>query len=219
MTESAPIRYNHLCLQKVRIALSVSAKPCIAYLMRLVPICRGLLLLTCIFLATSMSGCIFDPPRGKTKPPDPPAQYYVRSTPEFVLLNYQTAYNNRDSAQYDSLYDDVYEGTSRDPASGVLSTFHKRDEADHIAALAKSPTVASVRLVFGASLRFTDLSDPPGYATLTVQDTHLDLNVTEGTSYSLIGNDIMVFKFKPRTPDPTSTTDTTWQIIGWTEGL
>ncbi len=164
-----------------------------------------------------MSGCIFDPPKGKVKPPEQ-VVYYVRSTPEYVLLNYQTAYSNRDSTQYDSLYDDVYEGFSKDQA-GVLSTFYKRDEADHIAFLAKSTDVASVHLVFGTSLRFTDLSDPPGYATLQVQDTSLEINAIQGTSYSLIGNETMLFKFKPRTPDPTSKTDTTWQIVGWTEGL
>src|SRR6185295_2737290 len=153
--------------------------------------------------------------KGKEKPPEP-VVYYVRSTPEFVLQNYQTAYSHRDSTQYDSLYDDVYEGVSRDPA-GAVSTFHKRDEADHISALAKSTEIASVNLKFGTSLRYTDLSDPPGYATLLVQDTRLEINVTQGTSWSLIGNDPMIFKFKPRTPDPTSLSDTTWQIIGWTE--
>jgi len=65
--------------------------------------------------------------------------------------------------------------------------------------------------------RFTDVGDPPGWATILVANPRIEID-DQPVSYSIDPSaETMQFKFVPTTPDSTSPTDTTWKIIRWFE--
>lgn len=167
----------------------------------------------CVFL---LAGCgkkrhLFDPI---------PPRYLVLSSPANVLLALAKAYTSRDSAEYKLLFHDSYQGTSldqRDPSPYPL-TFTKADEAQHIAALARDPSLMGVDLQLVASLvRFTDAGDPTGWATIQNPIARLSI-LGFPDSYTITpAEETIEFRFIPKTPDSASPTDTTWKIIRWTE--
>ncbi len=147
-------------------------------------------------------------------------RYPVLSSPANVLAALAIAYSSRDSVEYKLLFHDNYQGSSLDQGNPLpqLLTYTKADEARHIAALAKSTTVSSVDLQLVPMLyRFTDMGDLPGWATIS--NPVFRLSIFDGPeTYEIIpSEELMEFKFIPRTPDSTSPTDTTWKIIRWTE--
>ena len=88
----------------------------------------------------------------------------------------------------------------------------------HVGGLYRESSISGVALDFGGSLiRFTDLSDRAGWAT--IQTSFVSLNIFDNpTSYSLFGTgETFEFKFIPKTPDSASPTDTTWKIVQWNE--
>lgn len=173
-----------------------------------------LAVLALLLCALPLSGC------GKKRhlvDPIPP-RYPVLSSPANVLVALAKAYASLDSAEYKSLFDDGYQGSSinqKDP-SPQLVTFTKADEARHIAALAKSTTVTSIQLQLRNLVRSTDAGDPPGWALM--QNPIFSLTIFDGpNSYDVAAStETIEFRFIP-TLDSTSPTDTTWKIIRWTE--
>ncbi len=150
----------------------------------------------------------------------PGAKYLTPSSPQSVLFNLKQSYTSRDSVAYDSLFDAFYQGASLDqgaPGGPQILNFTKVDEAQHIAALARTTTIRSITLDFGSSLiRYSDGADPPGWATIQIADPHLEIDDTERFT-TIQPNETMRFKFVPTTPAPGSPTDTTWKIIRWEE--
>jgi len=174
------------------------------------------LALVCV-LAT-FSGCIFSPPQGKGKIVIPP-KYDVPASPELVLSNMVKAYTAKDSTAYKACFDDLhYFGTSVDQTGGqaVPESLYFANEAQHISALARS--AADVHLQLTPSIvRSRDTGDPPGWAL--IQNPVYNLTIDDGsTEYVITGaSETIEFRFVPKTPDTSSQTDTTWQIIRWTE--
>jgi len=161
-----------------------------------------------------MSGC------GDNNPVIPVLQgkYLASSTPQNLLENLRRAYTSRDSVGYDSLFDATYAGQTIDNAQpGPPLTFTKADESLHIRALARSTTITSIVLSFGANpIRYTDAGDSTGWTSMQVLNPAV--GVADGTTLVFTGaNDIMVFKFRPTTPASGSPTDTTWKIVRWME--
>jgi len=87
----------------------------------------------------------------------------------------------------------------------------------HIDALARSFSIANVSLAFPPSMvRETDGGDPPGWATIRLQNVLIEINDSP-SSYHVIPSGTQEFKFEPTTPSALSPTDTTWHIVRWTE--
>jgi len=165
----------------------------------------------CLLLG-AMMGCGDDNP---VKPPNPGPKYLASSTPQNTLENLRRAYTTRDSTGYDSLFDPRYQGTSIQSGMPLIA-FTYSDERRHIGALANAASITSVELFFPPLTRTTDLGDPPGWATIQVQNVLLQVN--DGTSsLNLEPDETMEFKFAPTTPSAGSPTDTTWHVIRWTE--
>jgi len=177
---------------------------------------------SCLVTATlcAFSGCIFSPAK---KPPTikPPIIYPALVNPFAVLEALSTAYAAKDSEEVKLLYDhDNYRGSSTDNTDGTTLPFTWANEVDHVTTLGHHPEITSVVLTFPPSLvRFDDLNDPPGWATIQIiSDMHVEVNTNATTSYALFGSgETITFKFVPKTPDASSPTDTTWKIIRWTE--
>jgi len=166
-------------------------------------------------LVMALAGCGGDNGVGP-KPPGPP-QYLTSSTPQNVLTNLKLAYERRDSTAYDSLFDVSYVGTSFDPSNLNTITFSKADEKRHVQALERTTSITSVSLTFSPVLiRGVDGADPPGWATISMQNMTLEINDTP-TSQNLVPNVTWEFTFAPTTPSAGSPTDTTWHIVRWTE--
>jgi len=167
-------------------------------------------------LLAAIAGCGDDNHTG----PGPNQQpiYLDSSTPLNVLHNMRIAYESRDTTAYISLFDANYQGASYDPSGPGQLTFSKGDEAQHIRGLLRSSTITSVSLTFPPVLnRFTDISDPPGWATVQMAGAGLGVEINDGpTTYTLLSG-TMEFKFLPTTPALGSPTDTTWQIVRWYE--
>src|SRR5439155_15437335 len=128
--------------------------------------------------------------------------YPKLSSPFNVLAALETAYECRDSVEFKLLYDSLYVGTTIDQRGGDRPgqyTFNKADEVRHVASLAKNPSV-TIDLTYPPVLtRVTDLSDPPGWAT--IQTSGLRLEIDDGsiaTSYFIASDrETMEFKFIP----------------------
>ena len=168
-------------------------------------------------LLAFLVGCSKDNPVKQILPQAP--RYLPSSTPLNTLEDMRRAYTNRDTTEYDALFDRDYNGSSIDqtaPGSPMLM-FTWSDEARHINALARTTTITSITFSFPPNLsRFTDLSDPPGWGT--VDASGLTLEISDGsTTLEVSRSETMQFKFRPTTPSPGSPTDTTWQIVRWTE--
>ena len=166
-------------------------------------------------VVTALAGCGGDN-AVKPIPPGPP-HYLSLSTPQNVLTNLKLAYELRDSTGYDSLFDPSYVGASYDPFTLNPITFSRTDEKHHVAALAKITTISSINLTFPPVLtRETDVSDPPGWATIRMQNVLIEIS-DEPNTYTITPNLSQEFKFAPTTPSAGSPTDTTWHIVSWAE--
>ena len=179
---------------------------------------RGFVALALLCL---MSGCIFSP---KKKPPIviPPPDYPKLINPFAVLEALRLAYGARDTNEIKLLYDkdNNYLGTSIDPSDGSSLTFNWNDEVAHVAALARHTSITSVTISYPPSLvRYTDLADPPGWASIELlRGSGYNVEINDyPTSYFLKSDVRTEFKFIPKTPDASSSTDTTWKIIRWSE--
>lgn len=150
---------------------------------------------------------------------EPPVPYPLLITPSDVLDALALAYSRKDSVEFDLIYDDGYAGSSFDPKVPGELTFTKADEMRHIAALHRSLSIRNVSMTYPpARTRYTDLEDLPGWATIQLSGTGLNVEIADGENvYNLIGGGTFEFKFIPTTPDSTSPTDTTWKIVRWTE--
>src|SRR5678815_1007087 len=111
---------------------------------------RTLCLVLCVFAL-----CVGCGTEKSITGPVPRTGYLALTTPENTLTTMIRAYANRDTAQLALVYDDAYEGTSRDADdwSPETLTFTKRDEIEHVAALARSSSVASVSVALNPVLR------------------------------------------------------------------
>jgi hypothetical protein len=163
-----------------------------------------------------ISGCIFSP---KKKPPTvtPPPDYPQLINPFTVLDALELAYGAKDSNEIKLLYHRDYAGKSTDQSDQSVLNFTKAEEVEHVAALARHATI-KVTLKFPPSKsRYSDLADPPEWATIQMtQGVNVQIDDSP-TSYYLTTGVITEFKLIPKTPDASSSTDTTWQIIRWNE--
>ena len=175
---------------------------------------RGFVALALVCL---ISGCIFSP---RQKPPVviPPPDYPKLINPFAVLDALELAYGARDSNEVKLLYDKDYLGTSTDRSDGSVLNFTKAEEVEHVAALARHTSITHVFLKFPPNkTRFSDGADPPEWATIQMsQGVNLQIDDSP-TSYYLTSGVITEFKLIPKTPDASSSTDTTWSIIKWNE--
>jgi hypothetical protein len=173
--------------------------------------------ITALVLAGVMGGCGDDNTVGPK--PNPQPSYLDSSTPFNVLYNMRIAYTARDTTAYDSLFDVNYMGTSYDPVTNNSLHFSKADEKRHVKALLLTSTVTSVSLTFPPVFnRYTDISDPSGWATVQMAGAGLGVEINDGaTSYGLVSGGTMEFKFIPTTPALGSPTDTSWHIVRWSE--
>ena len=166
-----------------------------------------------------LGGCIFSPAQSHPDP-NPRPVYPVPQSPEVVLDNLSSAYANRDSTEYKSLFDSSYVGISENVVLGTVDEFRYADEVMHIAALARKASITSVAFTFGTLLRFPS-DDPahPEWALIPMPGDGVKVQVDDGEdSWQATGtNEYFQFTFKPTTPAPSSPTDTTWQIIRWKE--
>lgn len=168
------------------------------------------------------AGCIFSPDHGDEKV-KPPPQYPRLDTPLNVLSALQLAYQNRDSVEYEQLYDSSYVGTStdlNDPPATQVSTFRRADELIHIGALQHSTTISQVVFDLGPQTTWTRLSsdDPsnPDWAQIQIGRGNLRIEIYDGaTLYSVQSINPVTFTLKPT---PTGApNDTLWKIIRWNE--
>jgi hypothetical protein len=174
---------------------------------------RFMVLGSCLLLG-ALTGCGSDNP---VNPQPPGPKYLASSTPQNTLENLRRAYTTRDSTGYDSLFDAGYVGTSYDPSNLNPLTFTRADEKRHVAALAHATSVTSVLLYFPPTvIRETDGADPPGWATISMQNMQLSIEDTP-SSLNLVPGGTWEFKFAPTTPSVGSPTDTTWHVVRWTE--
>jgi hypothetical protein len=167
-----------------------------------------------VVLVAFLMGCGKDNP---VKPAQPALKYLPSSTPFNTLENLRRAYINRDSTGYNMLFDVNYIGSSTDQSDHTTITLSRSDEARHIHFLANDASITSIDLQFPPGLvRFTDLADPPGWATVSISSPHLDIE-DGASSLAIYANETMDFKFLPTSPSPGSPTDTTWHIVRWQE--
>jgi len=171
-----------------------------------------------VAILCAFSGCIFSPHKKPPGGPSPPIYPHL-DNPYSVLDALAMAYTAKDSNEVKVLYDSLYIGTSIDQVDQTNLSFTRALEVAHVASLAKSLDIRSVLLEFPPSkTRFTDQADPPGWATVQIlQNMHVTVD-TAARTYLLYDSGVTTeFKFIPKTPDPSSTTDTTWKIVRWSE--
>ena len=168
--------------------------------------------------AAFLGGCGSDDPVEPKRPPTP--TYPPRTSPQHVLEALALSYVNRDSTEYNSLYDSTYVGTStdlNDPPDTQVSTFRYADEAAHIGTLARLTTITSVFLDLGPVTSWTRLAsdDPshPEWAMIQIPYSHGQI-YDGATLYEFLTSNPMTFAFRPNVPTPG---DTTWTIIRWNE--
>ncbi len=155
---------------------------------------------------------------------DPPSRYLPQTSPESVLDNLQTAYVQRDIAEYMKLLADDFrfyldEGT-RQRNSG-LPVFWGRDQ-DSLATylVFMSPDVTDIRidLSFGPA-RPADEFGHPDRVYIDVLDTFLEVDLrpapgnSEGLTLRIDAQHQRFFLRKGRTPDDTDSK--TWYIVEW----
>ena len=148
-------------------------------------------------------------------PPVTP-KYGLPSSPLIVMNNLKTAYTAKDSVAYRACFDFSYVGDSQDLRTQTpIDTLYFANEAEHIAALARSTAIVEIQLV-PVLVRRADSGDPPGWAL--IQNPILSLAIHDGpVSFNVVPQDETIeFRFIP-TPDSASPTDTTWKIIRWSE--
>ncbi|HEY3155658.1 MAG TPA: hypothetical protein VGK76_03385 [Candidatus Eisenbacteria bacterium] len=168
-------------------------------------------------LALLLSGCIFSPKKGAGGGGIEPPKYLVPESPEFVMLNLKEAYTKKDSTGYKACFDPNYFGTSQDVVLQTpIDTLTFAKEAEHIASLARSAATVELELK-PAMVRSTDSGDPAGWAL--IQNPIQSLGVYDGGNSFIVTptQEIIEFRFIPKTPDSSSPTDTTWKIVKWNE--
>jgi len=182
---------------------------------------------TCLWavlvFAALLAGCSGDIPE-KPKPINT-TQPSVRSTPQDVLKYLANVYSIRDSVAIKSIYDSTYTGVSTDllqPLGSQHLNFTYADEVEHVAALARTHTITSVKLSFGSMVRLqSDDITHPEWAHIEMSSlTDMTLDIEDGPNSVTVGPAASAaesFSLKPTTPDSTSPTDTTWKIVRWYE--
>lgn len=186
------------------------------------PFPRGRLLPTVLILAAALlldSGCGHKA-RTITGPDRQPFPYPKLSSPQNVLQAMAFAYVRRDTAEIKLVYDSLYVGSSTDQTGGSPTPimFTKSDEVRHVAGLARAITITGVSCtLYPALIRFRDLGDPPGWATIDNPIGQIVIDDAPSSYATPTSGLTMQFKFAPTTPDSTSPTDTTWTIIRWSE--
>ncbi len=174
------------------------------------------------------AGCIFSPDKGDGGGPPPPPSYYVPARPDLVLQNLITAYQRRDSTVYKTIYDLDYEGKSTNPAdpnpATQVSTFSWDSEVRHLANMARATTISQVVMDLGSATQWirepSDNLAHPEYALIQLQNVHIQVFVGNDVyNVKQDSGEIFQFRFKPTTPAATSSSDTLWTIISWTEVL
>lgn len=183
---------------------------------------RPSLFLAVLALALAAGGCGKDKivAGGPAPTPTPPRTYPILLNPYSVMDALKAAYERRDSTEIKALYDNNYQGSSLDQTdiSPTIFTFSRFNEVEHVAAMAHDSTLLHVSMILAPVMqRFTDPSDPPGWATIQNPIASLEVSSSTASRTVDIANDLMEFKFIPRTPDSTSVTDTTWKIVRWIE--
>ena len=149
----------------------------------------------------------------------PPFQYPDLSTPQNAIWNVKYAWERRDSVRTEALYDDTYQGSSTDGSGTIL--FTKDREIAAVAEMARDANVATVSFNLQPEnpwIRLRYAGDPPGWTALLLPVGAVNILVDDVMSGTWVANssDFFEFKFAP-TLDGTSPTDTTWQIVRWTE--
>jgi len=174
-------------------------------------------------LCVLAAGCIFSP--AKKKDDDGGTTAYPRlDNPQKVLSALQQAYGNRDSVEYEKLYDVSYIGTSTDFSNPdpdtQVSTFRKADELSHIGVLQHSTTISSVKLDLGPNTTWARLpsDDPsrPEWAQIQISQGSWYIDILDGRDEYLVqsSNSTLTFTFAPTVVAPA---DTLWKIIRWNE--
>ena len=177
-----------------------------------------------IVAAALLAGCGDDDNPMK---PQPPPAYAVASSPENVLANMIRAYASRDSVEYRMALDyPDYKGTSKDQTDGTQVQLFWIDELKHIQAFAKATTITSVHFDMGQPSSWDRLTSDdvahPEWAVIQIAGSQFLLRVDdtiEGTLTVNSPNETHIFRFKPTTPAPSSSTDTLWTLTQWEEVL
>ena len=164
-----------------------------------------------------MVGCGKDKPTGPPVVPKP-FEYPALTTPESTLMNVKYAWERRDSTRTKRIYADDYIGTSTDQGSTLI--FTKDQEVSVVGAMAKRaqipPNGVKMDLKPTTWIRTRYAADPPGWTAIQMNGVNIQVDdMVYGTQVANAMS-FFEFKFKP-TVDHTSPTDTTWQVVGWTE--
>ena len=170
-----------------------------------------------VIAAWVVAGCGSD---RVTRPNIPPGSKYPALINPFSVLDaLQLAYQDRDTSEIKAIYHDLYDGSSIDQADPLPALVHftKADEVGHVSKLAHTSGATVLMTQIPNRVRFYDAADPVGWAT--IRDPFSSIEVADATATHVvdIAHDTMEFKFIPTTPAPSSSTDTTWKIIRWTE--
>ena len=169
-----------------------------------------------------LAGCIFSPDKGdENKPPPPPPEYPELSTPQAVLEALRIAYESRDSSGYLRLFEGDYKGASYDTSEvsgNQPGEFTRVGEEMHIRSLAENPNITSVDLYMAQPwTRSTVISDNGTEEWAYIAIFNPQIGVTDGaTTVQTVANETFEFSFRP-TVDFSSSTDTLWHIVRWTE--
>ena len=180
------------------------------------PVRLGIFALALCTLAVITIGC------GKDKvvaPPRPvPFTYPALTTPESTVINVKYACERRDSTRTKQIYADNYVGTSTDQTDHTTLTFTKDQEVAVVGVMARRTEISQVAMDLKPAtwLRTHYLTDPAGVAAIQMTGVNIQVDDTQfGTQVANVST-FFEFKLKP-TVDHTSPTDTTWQVVGWTE--
>lgn len=165
------------------------------------------------------SGCIFSPKKEDKKVVDT-GGYREPTTPLNVLYNLQKAYQAKDSVTIKTIYDPSYAGTSQDvnaPDGSQIANFTYDDEVAHVAALARSTTISSVKFELPpeASWLLLESDDPshPEWAEVQVNSWHVEVYDAQ-TLYTVESFNPLTFYFKPIMD---GTGRLTYKIVKWVE--
>jgi hypothetical protein len=164
-----------------------------------------------------MVGCGKDKPTGPIIPQ--PFQYPALDTPQHVILNVKYSWERRDSVRTKAIYADSYIGTSTDQQDNSTLTFTKDMEVGAVAAMRMRASVTSAMMALQPEstwVRMHYATDPAGWAAIQLQN--VNIQVDDNLYGTMVANHDSFFEFKfAPTVDHASPTDTTWQIVGWTE--
>ncbi|MGE5179191.1 MAG: hypothetical protein ACM3PF_08885 [Bacteroidota bacterium] len=176
----------------------------------------GLLALAVVAAA----GCgILSPKKGGGDPPKP-FEYPALTTPESTLANVGYAWERRDSSRTKQIYDDQYLGTSTDltDVTPTTLTYYKYQEVGVVSAMQRRSEISRVTMDLKRPtwIRLHYNSDPAGWTAIQITGVNIQVDDTQYGTQLANSSTTFEFKFKP-TVDHTSPTDTTWQVVGWTE--